>query len=205
MTAFRGLRHRLALLRALATGSPYWQGRDSGLASARWAVIKGYPRGGVPPVIAGWDEYVERAGDVAAAAEAPDHSHVWWDLRARPRLGTLEVRVMDAQPSLDLAAGLAAPVQGLARHPVERPPASDLSSEVLAENDFRAAMYGLNTSIVDRDGTLRPAPALLRKQWRQHEPRLPLTAWPNRWMPSSGCSGPSRSTNANAGSAGTYQ
>lgn len=156
ISAFRGLRHHLALLRALAAGSPYWQGHDSGFTSARWAVINGYPRGGAPPAAATWDEYVARANAVAVASEAADDSYVWWDLRARPVLGTLEVRVMDAQPSLDRAAGLAALVQGLARHAVENPQTEDLSTEVLNENDFRAARYGLDARIVATDGALRP-------------------------------------------------
>lgn len=156
VTAYRGLRHRLALLRALASGSPYWHGRDSGLASARWAVISSYPRGGVPPVVHTWEEYAARSAAVAAAAEAPDYTHVWWDLRLHPRFGTVEVRVMDAQWSLEVAAGLASLVQGLARFAVERPLAVDVPSEVLAENDFRAARDGLDARIVDIDGTMRP-------------------------------------------------
>ena len=63
---------------------------------------------------------------------------------------------MDAQPSLRLATGLAALVQGLARHAVENPTGEDLSPAVLAANDFRALRYGLDTRVVDLDGTMRP-------------------------------------------------
>lgn len=156
VTALRGLRHQLAVIRALAASTPYWHGQDSGLASARWAVISSYPRSGVPPVPTCWDDYVERATAVAVAAEAPDSSFVWWGARIQPRLGTVEVRVMDAQPSLSTAVGLTALVQGLARHAVEVPPAVDVSTEVLAENDFRVARHGLEATIADVDGTMRP-------------------------------------------------
>jgi len=156
ITAYRGLRHRLALLRALAAGSPYWHGRDSGFASGRWAVINSYPRGGVPPVVRSWEEYVALNEAVAAAAEVRDYTHVWWDVRLQPRLGTIEVRVMDAQSSLRAAVGLTALIQALARRAVERPLAVDVPSEVLAENDFRAARDGLDARIVDIDGTMRP-------------------------------------------------
>jgi glutamate---cysteine ligase / carboxylate-amine ligase len=162
ITAYRGLRHRLALLTALAAGSPFWHGRDSGFASGRWAVISAYPHGGVPPQVRSWEEYVAVTEAVAAAAELPDYTFVWWNLRVQPRLGTLEVRVMDAQPSLAVAAGLTTLVQGLARHAVERPLAVDLPSEVLAANDFRAARDGLDARIVDVDGTMRPVRELAR-------------------------------------------
>ena len=156
ITSYRGLRNRLSLLSALAAGSPYWHGRDSGFASARWAVISAYPHGGVPPRVRSWEEYVAVTEAVAAAAELPDYTYVWWNLRVQPRLGTIEVRVMDARPSLDEAAGLTTLIQGLARHAAERPIAVDLPGEVLATNDFRAARDGLEARVVDVDGALRP-------------------------------------------------
>ena len=63
---------------------------------------------------------------------------------------------MDAQPSLPLATGLVALVQGLAVHAAETPTAVDLSPAVLAANDFRALRYGLEARIVDVDGRMRP-------------------------------------------------
>lgn len=154
--AYRGTRHVLAVLQALAATSPFWHGLDSGLASARWGVIDSYPRGGIPPVVASWEEYAALVDVVAAAAEVPDYTLVWWDARLQPRLGTIEIRVMDAQPSLTRAAGLAALAQGLVRRAVEEPVAFDVPSPVLAENSFRTARYGLETTIADVDGTMRP-------------------------------------------------
>ncbi|MFN8193785.1 MAG: YbdK family carboxylate-amine ligase [Nocardioidaceae bacterium] len=163
ITAYRGLRQHLALLRGLAAASPYWHGQDSGLACARAAIMWSYPRMGVPPHARSWEEYVERTARAMAAAEIPDPSFLWWDMRAQPRLGTIEVRVMDAQPSLDRAAGLASLVQGLARAAVERPLRAELPTEVLTENDFRAARYGLDTRITDVDGTMQPLRDLARR------------------------------------------
>lgn len=156
MSAYRGLRNRLALLRALAAASPFWHGWDSGLASARAALVRSYPRTTVPPVLRSYAEYECRTRAIVAAAEAPDYTYVWWDLRLQPRLGTLEVRVMDAQPSVRRAVALTALVQGLARHAVEHPTSVDLPTEVLDENDFRAFRYGIEARIVDVDGALKP-------------------------------------------------
>ena len=163
VAAYRGLRNRLAVLGALAAGSPFWHGRDSGFASARWAVINAYPRGGVPPVVSSWEEYVALAEAVVAAAEVPDYTQVWWDARLHPRYGTVEVRVMDPQPSLTAVAGLTALVQGLVRDAVENPGATDVPGAVLAENDFRVARHGLETTIADVDGTMRPVRELARE------------------------------------------
>ena len=156
MLAYRGLRHQVPLLRALAAGSPFWHGVDSGLASSRSALLRSYPRTTVPPLLRSWEEYVARTEAILEAAEAPDHTYVWWDLRVRPLLGTIEVRMMDAVPSLAAVAGLTALVQGIARCAVEAPDPLDLPDEVLAVNDHRACRYGLETRIVDVDGTMRP-------------------------------------------------
>ncbi len=156
MLAYRGLRNRLPILRALAAGSPYWHGLDSGQATARAAIIRSYPRTTMPPLLRSWDDYVARTEWLMAAAEASDHTYVWWEMRPRPLLGTLEVRVMDAVPSLSSVAALTALVQGIARRAVESPDDEDLSDDVLAVNDHRAARYGLDTRVTDVDGSLRP-------------------------------------------------
>lgn len=156
MLAYRGLRNRLPLLRALAAGSPYWHGLDSGQATARAAIIRSYPRTTMPPLLRSWDDYVERTEALMVAAEASDHTYVWWEMRPRPLLGTLEVRVMDAVPSLASVAALTSLVQGVARRAAEAPDEADLSDDVLAVNDHRAARYGLDTRVVDVDGSLRP-------------------------------------------------
>jgi carboxylate-amine ligase len=156
MLAYRGLRNRMSVLNALAAGSPYWHGIDSGLASARSAILRSYPRTTVPPLLRSWEEYAVRTQALVAAAEVPDHTYVWWDLRPRPPLGTLEVRVMDAVPALSVVAGLTALVQGLARWAVEQPDPTDLSDDVLAVNGHRATRYGLDARITDVDGTMRP-------------------------------------------------
>lgn len=156
MLAYRGLRNRLPLLRALAAGSPYWHGLDSGQATARAAIIRSYPRTTMPPLLRSWDDYVARTEALMTAAEASDHTYVWWEMRPRPLLGTLEVRVMDAVPSLATVAALTALVQGIARRAVESPDEVDLDDDVLAVNDHRAARYGLDTRVVDVDRSLRP-------------------------------------------------
>jgi carboxylate-amine ligase len=156
ITVYRGLRNRLALFRALGAASPFWHGRDSGLASARSGILRSYPRCTTPPVLRSYEEYEWRMRQVVAAAEAPDYTYVWWDLRPQPRLGTLELRVMDALPSVDQCVALTALAQGLARHAAELPTSVDLPVEVLQENDFRAYRYGLDARVLDIDGRVKP-------------------------------------------------
>jgi carboxylate-amine ligase len=156
IAAYRGLRNHTAVFRALAASSPYWHGTDSGLASARAAVIRSYPRVGVPPLLRSYAEYDEAVRTEMLAADVTDYTVVAWEVRPHPRFGTLEVRMMDAQPTLARAVGLVALVQGLARYSAEHPPSADLPSSVVAANDFRALRHGLDTRILDVEGRRRP-------------------------------------------------
>ena len=151
----RALRNRLALFRALAAGTPYWHGRDSGHACIRPAILRSYPRTTMPPALRSWDDYVEKVERAMWIDDLPDYTYVCWELRPHPRLGTVELRVMDAQPSVERAAGLAALVQGLARHAVEAPEADDLPDDAVLANDFAACRLGLEATVV-HDRSRRP-------------------------------------------------
>ena len=150
-----GLREHLPLLQGLAANSPYWFGADSGLASARFSIVRAYPRRGVPRFYSGWDEYAETVQATGAAGEFDDYTLIWWDVRAHPRVGTVEVRELDAQSSLEDAAALAALVQALAARALDSPPDRGLPAEAIGESSFRASRDGLDATIL-ADGALRP-------------------------------------------------
>jgi glutamate---cysteine ligase / carboxylate-amine ligase len=172
LAAYRGLRNRLSVFRALAAGSPYWHGCDSGLACSRAAVIRSYPRTTMPPALPSWEEYVEKVDRLMFVEELTDYTYVCWELRPHPRWGTVEMRVMDAQHSLARAAGLAALVQGVARHAVERPDLDDLPDEAVLANDFRACRYGLDASILDPEGSRRPIRDVVSRALEEAETML---------------------------------
>jgi carboxylate-amine ligase len=143
-----GLRSWLPELLALSANSPYWQGRDTGLASTRSQVFDTMPRSGLPPRLESFGQFEELIGRGVAAGFFPDYTYVWWDVRPHPRLGTVEVRVCDAQTRLENVAGLAALTQSLAATLSERPVAAQPRT-LIAENKWRAARYGLDTQLVD--------------------------------------------------------
>jgi carboxylate-amine ligase len=163
--AFNGLRGHLALLQALAANSPFRHGRDTGLASSREVTIRGWPRSGVPRAVRDFDDFCELASLLVRAAEVPDYTWFWWKLRPHPRLGTVEVRALDAQASLDDTAALVALTHCLALHAaradVDAEPEAQLPAELLEESSFRAARYGVHARLPDADGTLRAVPELL--------------------------------------------
>jgi glutamate---cysteine ligase / carboxylate-amine ligase len=151
-----GLRDSLPLLQGLAAASPYWFGLDSGLASARFSMVRAYPRRGVPRAFRDWEEYEQVAAAVGSAGDFDDDTFIWWDVRAHRRLGTVEVREMDGQPSLDDACALAALVHALAARALDEPPPREHPyAEAVAESCFRASRDGIDATIL-HDGRLAP-------------------------------------------------
>jgi carboxylate-amine ligase len=147
--ACNALRAHLPVLQALAANSPFWFGRDSGLASARAQLFREFPRSEIPPAYASYDHYAESVSALVAAGDLPDYTFLWWDVRA-----------MDSQASLGSISGLTALVQGLARWAVEqRGPWED--RQVLMESSFRAARDGLDATLWHQ-GALRPAAEVTR-------------------------------------------
>jgi carboxylate-amine ligase len=150
--AFNGLRAHIPVLLALAANSPFTRGRDSGLASARTPVFQAFPRTGIPREFASYAEYAEAIDVLLRCGAIPEPTFIWWDVRLQPRLGTIEVRVMDAQTRIRDTAALVALVQCLVRIEALQgmaEPELTHAPEVLDENRFLAARDGIRAELLD--------------------------------------------------------
>src|SRR5918997_1421061 len=159
--AFNGMRRHLPLLQALAANSPYRHGRDSGLASARDVTMRAWARSGVPRAMRDFDDFQAASAALARAADVEDYTWFWWKLRPHPRLGTVEIRGLDAQTSLEELAAIVALAHCLATHEATAEPGPDLPGEILDDASFRAGRYGVDAELPDADGTRTPVPELL--------------------------------------------
>ena len=132
---------------ALSASSPFVQGHDSGFDSARLNSVTAFPLSGRAPFVLNWDEFanvyfakMDRTGIIRCMKD------VYWDLRPKPEYGTIELRVCDTPLTVERAAALAAYLQALCRHLLERrdaPPAED-DYLVYNYNRFQAARFGLD-------------------------------------------------------------
>lgn len=145
LAVFNALREELPALAALAAGAPFYEGRDTGLASVRPKLCDLLPRQGVPPALPSWEALAE-ALSWGRRTRTFDDGQWWWEARLHPTLGTIEVRVCDAQATVGDSAALAAVVQALvatlaARHEAGElpPPAEDWR---IAENRWSACRHG---------------------------------------------------------------
>jgi carboxylate-amine ligase len=148
---FNRMRVHLPLLLALSANSPFWQGRDTGLASARTPLFQAFPRVGIPRRFGSYEDWVGVVDTLVRCEAFPDSSYLWWDVRMVPRYGTIEVRIMDAQIDLESTATLVALVQCLARmelHEAWAEEASHAPQEVWEENRFVAARDGVDAKLI---------------------------------------------------------
>jgi carboxylate-amine ligase len=148
----RRLRAHLPLLLAVSVNSPFWQGRDTGLSSARTPLFQAFPRVGIPRGFRSYADYVEAVDLLVRCGAIPEPTFLWWDARPQPRFGTVEVRIMDVQSSVDETAALVALVQTIARREVlekEAIRSVGHSPEVLIENRFLAARDGMDARLID--------------------------------------------------------
>lgn len=162
VSALNRLRPWLPVLVAMAANSPYWDDGDTGFASWRTLVFGRWPVSGPPPVFTGARDYGERIRRLLATGVIRDLGQVYWQARLSERYPTLEVRALDVQLHTEEAVTFAGLVRALvvagltdARAGIPR---AEVSSELLAAANWRAARHGLTDTLVSPlDGMPRPA------------------------------------------------
>jgi glutamate---cysteine ligase / carboxylate-amine ligase len=148
-----GLLPQLAPLLALSASSPFWRGEPTGLASSRQMVFSAFPRSGPPPRFRDYADYADVVGRLEASGCIADYTHIWWDIRLHPRLGTVEIRICDAVTRVEDAVAIAAYCQALVKQLCERYEAGEEISSyhriLTSENKWLAARYGLEAPVMD--------------------------------------------------------
>ncbi|HEX6699498.1 MAG TPA: carboxylate-amine ligase [Gaiellaceae bacterium] len=148
-----GLLVHVAPLLALSASSPFWRGEPTGLASSRQMVFAAFPRSGPPPRFDSYSEYAEVVGQLEKTGCIADYTHIWWDIRLHPRLGTIEIRICDAVTRVEDAVALTAYCQALVKHFCELHERGETIPSyhriLTTENKWLAARYGLEAPVMD--------------------------------------------------------
>ena len=149
LAALNGIRELLPIVLALSANSPFWQARDSGLASTRTSLFGAFPRTGLPPYFESYEGWAERDDFLIRSGAIPEPTFLWWDARLQPRFGTIEVRIADTQSRLEHVAALVALIQCLVKAAVEGELTAKAPREVVAENRFIASRDGTKAELID--------------------------------------------------------
>ena len=163
------MRNFLPELLALSASSPFVEGVDSGLHSARTQIFtRMFPRCGVPDAIDGWAAYEEYVRLLYSTRSIAEHTQIWWSVRPHLAYPTVEVRICDAQPTVGEAQALAALTYSLvariARALDDGEPIDHLPHRLIEENFWRAIRWGLSGDFIDfTRGETEPTRARLER------------------------------------------
>jgi carboxylate-amine ligase len=167
----------LAELVGLSANSPFWRGEPTGLHSSRHMVYAALPRSGPPPRFRSYEDYAEVVGQLERTGCIADYTHIWWDIRLHPRLGTIEIRICDGVTQLEDVIAITALCQALVKHYAERFDAGDeipsFHRILTTENKWLAARYGLEAPVMDLATGKRnrvPIAQLVRRTLKELEP-----------------------------------
>ncbi len=161
MPVVNGLVNRFPHLLALSASSPYWAGLDTGYQSQRTLMFQQLPTAGLPFQFDRYEDFSACVEDMVSSGMIEDPTECRWDVRAVPRLGTVEMRVCDGMATLEEIGAVTALTQCLV-HDLSASLERGETVEVLPpwhvqENKWRAARYGMDaTVIVDARGTQVP-------------------------------------------------
>jgi carboxylate-amine ligase len=155
----RRLRPYLYLLTAVSASSPFFWGFDTGFASFRLRELLEAHAYGTAPMLESWEAFEQlwRVAQHARIFKTFKDNH--WDIRPKPEFGTVEVRSMDAQPTVGKTLSLVALVQSLADYLSTRPqhtlPSLPLWLE--RENRYRCSHLGMEAQyVISPDGETQP-------------------------------------------------
>lgn len=150
------IRALLPELLAISANSPFLDGRDSGLHTARTQIFtKSFPRCGIPDPFGNWQTYGDFVDMLVRTNSIVEHTQLWWSVRPHHAYGTVEVRICDAQSdaaaSTALAGLIVACVAQAALDYDAGVPFTDPPPRLLEENFWRAIRYGLDGKMLDLD------------------------------------------------------
>jgi len=148
------LRPVLPDLLALSANSPFLDGRNSGLHSARTQIFtKSFPRCGIPDAFGSWGGYADYVDFLIATNSIVEQTQIWWSVRPHHSFGTVELRICDAQTSAADSTALEALVTAcIAQAALDHDagvPFEDPAPRLIEENFWRAIRYGLDGKLID--------------------------------------------------------
>ena len=155
-------RYFIPHLLCLASSSPFWMGRNTGLKSYRSVIFRNFPRTGIPRTMASWGDFEYLQDKLVRTGCIPNGSKIYWDVRPHHEFPTLEFRFLDVCTRVDEAVCLAAILQAIIaklwKLRCDNMTFRVYPSDLIEENKWRAVRYGLDGKIIDF-GNEREAPA----------------------------------------------
>ncbi|GAA1825238.1 carboxylate-amine ligase [Agromyces salentinus] len=152
----------LPVLMAATGNSPFWRGRDTGFASWRHLILRRQSTAGCPPEFVDATDYQERTQALVELGAVVDLPSIAWAARLSERFPTVELRVFDAQLTVDDALLAVALTRAIVTSASEQSVDRDAPTELLDGALWAAARTGMESRLPDPvAGGFRPAQEVL--------------------------------------------
>ncbi|MBK3333074.1 YbdK family carboxylate-amine ligase [Persephonella atlantica] len=140
----------LPVFLALSTSSPFFYGEFTGLHSYRTKIFEQLPRAGIPEYFDSFSQFEELFYTLKNGGFIESIKDIWWDVRIHPDLGTVELRVCDANPEMDRIELIISLFQGLCLLAQEEK-TERYFHQILKQNKWNATRYSLDGKFIEKD------------------------------------------------------
>ncbi len=169
------MRKWIGPLIGLAANSPFLDGVDTGWDAARVYSFGVFPRAGIPPRLASYDEFAAQIDGLIASGAITKPRQIWWNVRVHPQFGTVEFRACDVQLSLAHTSAIVALIQALvvAYGDAHRAgePEPELAWAYLEDARWKGMRFGLDADVIHAEtGVVMPMPDYVREMRRVAAP-----------------------------------
>ncbi len=138
---------------ALATNSPFWEGRNTGYKSFRTKVFDKFPRTGIPDYFQSIEEYDSYVKLLVKTNCIDNAKKIWWDIRVHPFFETIEFRICDCPMLVDETMAFTALFQAICAKLYKLRQQNmkfiTYNRALINENKWRAARYGIDGKLID--------------------------------------------------------
>ncbi|MFP8952520.1 glutamate--cysteine ligase [Natrialbaceae archaeon A-arb3/5] len=151
------LRWYVPIMLALSANSPYWNGFDTGLQSARAKIFEALPNTGMPTYFEDYEAFDRFERRMLETDSIGDRGELWYDVRPHTAHGTVELRTPDGQANPDIVMAFVEYAHALVESLAEAyedgatGQAQNHRRELLDENKWRAIRHGQEASFISRD------------------------------------------------------
>ncbi|NUB92379.1 glutamate--cysteine ligase [Haloterrigena sp. SYSU A558-1] len=151
------LRWYVPIILALSANSPYWNGYDTGLQSARAKIFEALPNTGMPTYFEDYEAFDRFERRMLETESIRDRGELWYDVRPHTAHGTVELRTPDGQADPEIVLAFVeyahALVEALAEEYEDGADGYGRNHrrELLDENKWRAIRHGHEATLIDRE------------------------------------------------------
>ncbi|PID47855.1 MAG: hypothetical protein CR967_02815 [Proteobacteria bacterium] len=138
----------LPIFVALSSSSPFFNGENTGIHSFRTKIFDRLSRASIPEYFDSFEQMEKCYSMLYKTGVIKNQSDIWWDLRIKDELKTIEFRVVDAIGDferLEILVGLARGICILAQS--QR--ADKVMMQILKENMWNASRYSMDADFID--------------------------------------------------------